>query len=84
MAVPAPAVLRVTEDCGRRGIKALAVTTSGLNRTARAELLGICRRHGMRLVGPTTQLLFGPVILFGLAGAANGWPTISRRSPNST
>jgi acyl-CoA synthetase (NDP forming)/N-acetylglutamate synthase-like GNAT family acetyltransferase len=61
VAVPAPAVLRVAEDCGRRGIKALAVTTSGLNRTARAELLGICRRYGMRLVGPTS---------FGVANTA--------------
>ena len=41
------------EDCGRRGVKALVVTTSGLDGAARAELLGICRRHGMRLVGPT-------------------------------
>jgi len=61
IAVPAPAVLGVAEDCGRRGIKAMAVTTSGLNRTARAELLGICRRYGMRLVGPTS---------FGVANTA--------------
>jgi acyl-CoA synthetase (NDP forming) len=54
-------VLRVAEDCGRRGIRALAVTTSGLNFTARAELLGICRRYGMRLVGPTS---------FGVANTA--------------
>ena len=53
VAVPAAALPGVTEDCGRRGVKALAVTTSGLDRAARAELLGICRRHGMRLVGPT-------------------------------
>ena len=61
IAVPAPAVLRVAEDCGRRGIRALAVTTSGLNMTARAELLGTCRRYGMRLVGPTS---------FGVANTA--------------
>jgi len=52
IAVPAAAVLGVAEDCGRRGVKALAVTAPGLDRAARAELLGICRRHGMRLVGP--------------------------------
>jgi acyl-CoA synthetase (NDP forming)/GNAT superfamily N-acetyltransferase len=52
IAVPAAAVLGVAEDCGRHGVKALAVTTSGLEGAARAELLGICRRHGMRLVGP--------------------------------
>ena len=52
IAVPRTAVIGIAEDCGRRGIKALVVTTSGLDRAARAELLGICRRHGMRLVGP--------------------------------
>ncbi len=52
IAVPAAAVLGTAEDCGRRGVKALVVTTSGLDGAARAELLGICRRHGMRLVGP--------------------------------
>jgi acyl-CoA synthetase (NDP forming)/GNAT superfamily N-acetyltransferase len=52
IAVPAPAVPGVAEDCGRRGVKALAVTATGLDRPVRAELLGICRRHGMRLVGP--------------------------------
>ena len=52
IAVPAAAVLGVAEDCGGRGVKALAVTAPGLDGAARAELLGICRRHGMRLVGP--------------------------------
>jgi len=61
IAVPAPAVPGVAEDCGRRGVKALAVTSSGLDRAARAELLGICRRHGMRLVGPAS---------FGVANTA--------------
>jgi acyl-CoA synthetase (NDP forming)/GNAT superfamily N-acetyltransferase len=61
IAVPAAAVIDVAEDCGRRGVKALVVTTSGLDDAARAELLGICRRHGMRLVGPTS---------FGVANTA--------------
>jgi len=61
IAVPAPAVPGVAEDCGRRGVRALAVTTPGLDRPARAELLGICRRHGMRLVGPAS---------FGVANTA--------------
>ena len=37
------------------------VITSGLDRAARTELVGICRRHGMRLVGPTS---------FGVANTA--------------
>ena len=53
IAAPAAAVVGIAEDCGRRGVKALVVTTAGLDGVARAELLGICRRHGMRLVGPT-------------------------------
>jgi acyl-CoA synthetase (NDP forming)/GNAT superfamily N-acetyltransferase len=61
IAVPPAAVLGVAEDCGRQGVKALAVTTSGLDGAARAELLGICRRYGMRLVGPSC---------FGVANAA--------------
>ncbi len=52
IAVPAPAVLGVAEDCGRVGVKALAVITSGLDAAACADLLAVCRRHGMRLVGP--------------------------------
>jgi acyl-CoA synthetase (NDP forming)/GNAT superfamily N-acetyltransferase len=61
IAVPAPDVPGVAEDCGRRGVKALVVTTPGLDGAGRAELVGICRRHGMRLVGPTS---------FGVANTA--------------
>ena len=34
IAVPAPAVLRVAEDCGRLGVQALVVITSGLDDAA--------------------------------------------------
>ena len=49
---PAAAVPGIAEQCGQRGVRALAVITAGLDGAARTELLGICRRHGMRLVGP--------------------------------
>ncbi len=52
IAVPAPAVLDVAEQCGRRGVRSLVVITSGLDAAACADLLAACRRHGMRLVGP--------------------------------
>jgi acyl-CoA synthetase (NDP forming)/GNAT superfamily N-acetyltransferase len=52
IAVPASAVLGVAEDCGKIGVKALIVITSGLEVPASADLLASCRRHGMRLVGP--------------------------------
>jgi acyl-CoA synthetase (NDP forming)/GNAT superfamily N-acetyltransferase len=52
IAVPAPAVLGVAEQCGQRGVRSLVVITSGLDAGASADLLAVCRRHGMRLVGP--------------------------------
>ena len=52
IAVPAADVPGAADECGRRGVRALVVTTPGLDGAARAGLLGICRRHGMRLVGP--------------------------------
>jgi len=50
--VPAPVVLEAAEECGKRGIRALVVITSGLDAAGRAALLACCRQYGMRLVGP--------------------------------
>ena len=52
IAVPAATVLEVAEQCGQRGVRSLVVITSGLDTGAQADLLAVCRRHGMRLVGP--------------------------------
>ena len=52
IATSVAAVLGVAEECGQRGVKALAVVTAALDGVARAGLLGICRRHSMRMVGP--------------------------------
>ena len=52
VAAPAAAVPGIAGQCGQRGVRALVVITAGLDGAARMELLGICRRHGMRLVGP--------------------------------
>ncbi len=38
-------------QCGARGVRSLVVITAGLG-AAGADLLAICRRYGMRLVGP--------------------------------
>ena len=62
IAVPAGAVLGVAEDCGRRGVRALVVIAAGLSGPARAELLGICRRHSMRMVGPASFGVANPGI----------------------
>jgi acyl-CoA synthetase (NDP forming) len=73
IAVPAPAVLSVAEDYGRRGVKALVVVAAGQPGPARAELLGICRRRGMRMVGPAS---------FGVANPGIGLDaTIAARHP---
>jgi acyl-CoA synthetase (NDP forming)/RimJ/RimL family protein N-acetyltransferase len=50
IAVPPSQVAEVAEDCGRRGVRNLVVITSNL--ADGPELLAICRRHGVRLVGP--------------------------------
>jgi acyl-CoA synthetase (NDP forming)/GNAT superfamily N-acetyltransferase len=51
LAVPAATVVDVAERCGRRGVRSLVVITSALG-PAGPDLLAVCRRHGMRLVGP--------------------------------
>ena len=50
--VPPAAVPYAAAECGRRKVRCLIVITSGLRTGERTELLAICRRHGMRLVGP--------------------------------
>jgi acyl-CoA synthetase (NDP forming)/RimJ/RimL family protein N-acetyltransferase len=52
VAVPPAAVPAVADECGRRGVKAMVVITSGLDPLQGADLLAACRRYGMRLVGP--------------------------------
>lgn len=52
VSVPPGAVVDVARDCGERGVGALVVITADLDADAGRELLAVCRRHGMRLVGP--------------------------------
>ncbi|HEY2313247.1 MAG TPA: GNAT family N-acetyltransferase [Streptosporangiaceae bacterium] len=51
VAVPPSEVAGVAAACGRRGVHAIIVITASLG-GAGADLLAICRRYGMRLVGP--------------------------------
>ena len=51
IAVPPAEVAAVAAQCGRRGVHSLVVITAGLG-AGGADLLAICRRYGMRLVGP--------------------------------
>ena len=73
IATPAAAVTGIAEACGQRGVKALVVTAVGLDAADRAQLLTICRRDGMRLVGPTS---------FGVANMASALnATFAARQP---
>ena len=75
IAVPAAGVLDVAQQCGRRGVRSLVVITSGLDTAACADLLAVCRRHGMRLVGPNC---------FGVAVPAIGLDaTFAARHPQA-
>ncbi|MCL2729159.1 MAG: GNAT family N-acetyltransferase, partial [Actinomycetia bacterium] len=52
VAVPGPAVPGVADECGQAGVRGLVVLTAGLGAAASAALLAVCRRHGIRLIGP--------------------------------
>jgi acyl-CoA synthetase (NDP forming)/GNAT superfamily N-acetyltransferase len=58
VAVGAERVPEVVRQCGRRGVRAVLVLTSGFSelgergRALQADITRECRQHGMRLVGP--------------------------------
>ncbi|MGY1454830.1 bifunctional acetate--CoA ligase family protein/GNAT family N-acetyltransferase [Streptomyces sp. SS8] len=52
LALPAHEVPETAEQCGKTGVRALAVLGPRLDATRGAALLASCRRHGMRLLGP--------------------------------
>ena len=58
IAVPPSAVPEVAEQCGRSGVRGLVVISSSRG-AAGAELLAVCRRYGMRLLGPNC---FGVIV----------------------
>ncbi len=56
--VPKAHVASVAEECGRKGVRGLVVISAGFREVGgegverERDLVEICRRHGMRLVGP--------------------------------
>ncbi len=56
--VPTEVVLETAEECGQKGVKGLVVISAGFAENSgdgikrQKELVSICRRFGMRLVGP--------------------------------
>src|SRR6185369_4445239 len=80
IAVPAASVAAVARDCAKARIRALLVLSAGFedgDRAAerRAALLSICRRAGMRLIGPNCLGL----VVTAEAHALDA--TFARRSP---
>ncbi|WP_370350896.1 GNAT family N-acetyltransferase [Catenulispora sp. EB89] len=52
LAVPPDALVEAAIACGRHGIRALTVVTSSVLKSVGTTLRTVCRRYGMRLVGP--------------------------------
>ncbi len=58
IAVPAAQAAEVADQCGRAGVKNLVVISAGFKEVGREglalqkEMVGICRSHGMRMLGP--------------------------------
>lgn len=56
MCVPARAMLEVTHECGRKGVKGLIVITSGFSEVGAKdledEIVRTARSYGMRILGP--------------------------------
>jgi acyl-CoA synthetase (NDP forming)/GNAT superfamily N-acetyltransferase len=78
VAVPAAAVLDVAEQCGQRGVRSLVVIASGLDAAACADLLAVCRRYGVRLVGPNCFGVAVPAIgLDATFGARHPQPGVA-------
>lgn len=54
--VPEKAVLKVSEECGKKGVKVLVVIASGFsevgNTEAERKLVEIAHKYGMRVLGP--------------------------------
>jgi len=65
VAVPAARVVEVAWECGKRGVRSLAVITAGLTTAQESGLMEAARQGGMRLAGPASYGIAVPGI--GLA-----------------
>ena len=76
--VPPAQVVAVVRECGRRGVRAMAVITSGLSPEQESGLLAAARQGSMRLLGPASFGIAVPGI--GLDAAL----AVRRPSPGKT
>jgi len=75
LAVPPAEVIDAADACGRRGARGLVVFAAAVDAAAGAGLLAVCRRYGMRLIGPNCFGIAVPSIgLDATFAAANPAP----------
>ncbi len=64
--VPARMVPEVLNQCGAKGVKGAVVISSGFSETGdegrllEQEIVNICRRYGIKLIGPNTMGIISP------------------------
>jgi len=64
--VPAHKVKGVVEHCGKKGVKGIVMITSGFSETGaegarlEKEIVEICKRYGIVLIGPNTMGIISP------------------------
>ncbi len=87
VALPAGQAVDAIDQLGRHGVKTAIVFSSGFAEMnaagveAQAQMLGLARRHGMRILGPNCLGLFNASIgFYGIFSTSfeNGWPCPGR------
>lgn len=65
--IPAPAVLRVMEDCAAKGVKFVHIFTAGFSETGledriqlEKDIVSLARESGIRVVGPNCMGVYNP------------------------
>lgn len=73
--VPKDFVLQTVEECGRKGIKSVAIITAGFSETGNKKeeqaILHAARKHGMRIIGPNCFGTVNPSIHLNSTFALN-------------
>ena len=81
--VPASAVLNVARECARKDVRALVVISAGFAESGEAgarlqqELVEICRKTGMRLIGPNCMGIINTNPMVSLNGQFSPFEPIS-------
>jgi len=80
--VPAPLVIAAAKDCARKGVKALVVITAGFGEIGgeglerQDELMAICNKHGIRVIGPNCMGILNTAVEYAMnASFAAATPT---------